>query len=105
MNVRYGSPGHKGVKTLMAVGADDLDHSPVERAVKVGGFLSVAVWGFGVLIDNETVKNVGFGAAVGLFGVQVASGVLGPRQVEVVRNSPTTAADWNFLHSYRGDSW
>lgn len=68
----FGPPGHKGVTTLMSVGADPLGaDDTVEANVRTGGYLAAGLWLVGVATGNRALRRLGFGAAVALFGVQV----------------------------------
>lgn len=61
MHLAYGPPGHKGVTHLMAVGADDLTPSPIERTVKLAGGASLAVLLLGLLARKPRLVNMGLG--------------------------------------------
>lgn len=63
MQIAYGPPGHKGVTHLMAVGADDLTPSPIERTVKVAGGVSLAVLLLGALTGKPRLVHMGLGGA------------------------------------------
>lgn len=77
MKVSYGSPGHKGVTHLMAVGAAELEEGPTDRAVKLGLYGSVATTALGMFIGSSTVRNLGLGAVLALLAVRQASGAHG----------------------------
>jgi hypothetical protein len=64
MQVSYGSPGHRGVTDLMAVGADDLEETSADRAARNMTMLGVAVALVGVLVGSKAAKYAGAGAAV-----------------------------------------
>jgi hypothetical protein len=85
MQVSYGPPGAKGVTQLMAVGADEHEGNVTEQAVKTGGLLAVGVWGLGLLLGSRSLQNVGMGAGLALFGVQM---VAGRQRVSVVKPAP-----------------
>ena len=88
MKVSYGPPGHRGVTQLMAVGADDFELNKTEKMVKTGGLIAIGIWGLGMIMGSNTVKNIGFGGALALFGVQAVSG--GGTRVEVSKTIPPT---------------
>lgn len=71
----YGPPGHKGVTTLMSVGgSEDLggDEAVLVYA-RQGGYIAAGVWLVGLATGIDTLKKMGFGAAVALFLVQALS--------------------------------
>src|SRR5512147_71251 len=83
MNVSYGPPGQKGVTTLMAVGADDLEQTTTDRAVSRASWLAAGAWLFGALTGQRTVKHIGMGATIALVGVRFAAGTLGAKRIAV----------------------
>jgi len=83
MNISYGPPGARGVTQLMAVGADDIEHTATDRAVKVGSLIGLAVLGYGLVAKHKCAKTLGLGAVVALLGVRMASS--GHRTVELTR--------------------
>ncbi|MBT8452958.1 MAG: hypothetical protein KJO40_13400 [Deltaproteobacteria bacterium] len=85
MRISYGPPGQKGVTTMMAVGADEYGQGDLEKAVKTGGLVAVGVWGLGWLLGSKTMRNVGLGAGLALFGVQTLSK---PQKVAVTTPTP-----------------
>lgn len=95
MNVSYGPPGHKGVTTLMAVGADDLEQTSADRAVRCASWLGAGVWLLGALTGQRTMQNVGMGATIALVGVRVATGTLGARTVPVTAPAIAPTAPLN----------
>jgi voltage-gated potassium channel Kch len=92
MKVSYGSPGHKGVTTLMAVGADELGESSTEEAVRIGSWGALAVAILGSVTGEETLAKAGAGAAAALFAIRLIAG----RNDTVVVTAPPapTAGLW-----------
>ncbi len=90
MQVSYGPPGHKGVTQLMAVGADEMEAYPTDRAVKIGGLIATGAWALGALTGNRALEHAGFGASIGFFLVELATGGFG-RMVEVTQPAPGPA--------------
>lgn len=73
MNISYGPPGHKGVTHLMAIGADDLDEGPADRAARIGTYVALGAIGVGVLMKSSRTRTLGIGAALALLAVRLAS--------------------------------
>ena len=73
MKISYGSPGHRGVSHLMAVGADELGPTPTAQVVDRGlagaaiaavagaifGMPKLAAGGIGALLALGIVRHVG----------------------------------------------
>jgi hypothetical protein len=97
MQVSYGPPGHKGVTTLMAVGASELEQSPTDAAVSKGIAISFGAMLIGVLVGSNTIKKMAAGAAIGLFGAKLASGAYGSK-VQVTQAGPATPAPAGYYH-------
>jgi hypothetical protein len=68
MRISYGPLGHRGVSTLMAVGADEYP-TPSDRARQVGVALGGAAFVLGLLSGSRTVRDMGAGAALALLVV------------------------------------
>lgn len=92
MQIAYGSPGHKGVTHLMAVGAAELEEGAADRAAKLGLYGSVAAFAVGVVLGSTTVRNLGLGGAIALWAVRQASGAHG-RNVQVT-TAPAPSQGW-----------
>lgn len=71
MKVSYGEPGNRGVTTLMAVGADDIDNTAAEAALNKGTVVALAASAVGFLLGIKTVRNMGLGGALALYGVRL----------------------------------
>ena len=65
MRLSYGPPGHKGVTTLMAVGADEYPN-PTDRHIQAGVALSASAAVLGFLSGSRTLRDAGAGAAAAL---------------------------------------
>jgi len=91
----YGPPGHKGVTSIMGLGADDIEPAPYQRSNRTVGLVAVGVWALGALSGNQKLRDFGFGAGMALF----AAGLL-TRQAEkkeagaAVVLSPPPAQGW-----------
>lgn len=88
MKISYGPPGARGVSTLMAVGASDIDQTPTDRAVQVGGWVSLAAAIGGAVIGSKTIRDLGLGGAIALFAVRAVTNA--PQQVAVTTPIPPT---------------
>lgn len=90
MKVSFGPPGQRGVTTLMAVGADDIEESPTDRNITVGLGLGTAASLLGLLVGSSTIRNLGMGAVVALYAVRWKS-----QQPQVVAvTQPPPASGW-----------
>jgi uncharacterized membrane protein YiaA len=70
---------------MMAVGADEYGPGELEKAVQTGGMVAVGVWALGFLLGSKTIRNVGLGAGLALFGVKALAK---PQKVAVTK-APT----------------
>jgi hypothetical protein len=71
MRVSYGPPGHKGVTTLMAVGADEYPTN-TDRNLQIGVALSASVAVLGALAGSKRARDMGAGAAAALLLLKIA---------------------------------
>lgn len=71
MQVSYGPPAQRGVTSLMAVGAVDIDESATDQRVRGGSYGALAVAALGVLMGSRTIRDVGIGGAVALFAIRL----------------------------------
>jgi hypothetical protein len=69
-HIEYGPPGHRGVTTIMGVGADP-DDDKLQSTLKLAGWASVGLWTLGLVIGSRDLKMAGFGAACATFAVQL----------------------------------
>lgn len=70
MKISYGPPGQRGVTTLMAVGADDIEESPTDHNITIGLGLGSAVSVLGFLVGSSTLRCLGLGAVAALYAVR-----------------------------------
>ncbi len=63
----YGPPGHKGVTSIMGLGANDLDPAAYQQSNRTVGMVAVGVWALGLISGNKPLRDFGFGAGVALF--------------------------------------
>ena len=72
MQITYGPGARHGVTSLMAVDGVDDNGGATEHALKVGTLLGVGALALGVVVGSGTLKHVGLGAALAIFGVRMA---------------------------------
>jgi hypothetical protein len=97
MQVSYGPPGHKGVTTLMAVGASELEQSQADAALSRGITISFAAFVVGALVGSTMLKAMAAGSWIGLFGAKLASGAYGSK-VQVTQAGPAAPAPSGSYH-------
>ncbi len=75
--VAYGPAGSHGVQSIMGIGAyapaelDEVFIPPdIETALTRAGWISVGLWGLGVVADKPALRGVGIGGAAVAFGVK-----------------------------------
>lgn len=73
MKLSYGSPGHKGVTHLMAVGADEYPPSRAEELVGIGAAASAGLLLVGLLTGRRRVFDIALGAAIATIPAYVVS--------------------------------
>lgn len=81
MRIDYGTPGHRGVTHLMAVGDSEYSDPAVLEVVKRGGMVAGAAVLAGWLLGAGRVTNMGLGAVAALVAVHMAA--TGQRKVPV----------------------
>jgi hypothetical protein len=71
--IEYGPPGHKGVTQIMGLGAasDVAALVPKDTAARNTGLLAAATWLGGLVIGNNTAKNIGIGGLLAVAYIQV----------------------------------
>ncbi len=77
MKVAYGPPGQSGVQTLMHVGEDgDGDESRNAQIHQISGtvgMVSVGLWAFAYLSDDDNLRRYAFAGALGSFFARLAT--------------------------------
>lgn len=73
MQVSYGTPGHRGVTHLMAVGADEYGDDDVARVVRTGGMIAGSALLLGYLLGSPRWTGLALGASAALVAVRVAA--------------------------------
>lgn len=74
MQVAFGTPGHRGVTHLMAVGEDEYGTSgDVMAVVRVGGMVAGGMLLLGFLAGRPRMTGLGLGAVAALTAVHVAA--------------------------------
>ena len=63
VTMEYGPPGHKGVTSIMGIGATDIEPTSYGSSLVRVGVLAGALWVAGGVIGSNTLKNVGLGGA------------------------------------------
>lgn len=67
--MEYGPPGHKGVTSIMGIGATDIEPTNHAASMKRVGVLAGVLWVAGGVIGSNTLKNIGIGGAGALVAV------------------------------------
>jgi hypothetical protein len=80
----------------MAVGDADIEQSKTDHALKFGGYVALGALAAGVLLQRRTLRNLGAGAALAVYGVRLAAGTLGSHPVAVAPATPAAASGWPF---------
>jgi hypothetical protein len=91
MQVSYGSPGHKGVTHLMAVGDAEMEESSADRAVTIAlrGSVILALVGYG--LGSKMAANIGLGGVLALLAARQLAG----RRTRMVQvSAPAPAGRW-----------
>ena len=76
MHVAYGPPGQSGVQTLMHVGADDgndQQNAQIHQISGTVGMVSVGVWAWAYLAEDETLRKYAFATSVLSFVARLAT--------------------------------
>jgi hypothetical protein len=76
VKVEYGPPGQSGVKTLMHVGEEDgpvARNAEIHRVSGTVGMVSVGVWAWAYLADNEQLRKYAFATSVMSFVAKFAT--------------------------------
>jgi hypothetical protein len=84
----YGPPGHKGVTSIMGLGANDLEPAPYQQSNRTVGMVAVGVWALGALSGNRKLRDFGFGAGLAVF----AAGLLTRRAEQKAAGAPATSS-------------
>ena len=61
--MEYGPPGHKGVTSIMGIGAADIEPTNYGASLMRVGVLAGVLWVAGGIIGSNTLKNIGIGGA------------------------------------------
>lgn len=69
--ISYGPPGHRGVTTLLAVGADEYESS-TDKAIRTGTLAAAGAVAAGVVAGSTFLKLGGMGALLALVAVRYA---------------------------------
>lgn len=75
LDLAFGPPAHRGVTTLMSVGADDpatptAVGTPLDDYTRKGIWVAGAVAAAGVVFGSGLLRNVGLGGAAALLGAR-----------------------------------
>jgi hypothetical protein len=98
--IEYGPPGHKGVTSIMGLGALDIEDRVIKvlppstkplRDVMLG---SGAVWLFGLVTGSNTAKNVGLGAIAAVFMVKTMMKARDSSAAPAPSLGPQTTQGW-----------
>ncbi len=75
MKIARAPAAHRGVTMIMGVGAADelAACPPYDKAIKTAGALSVAAWVVGMVVGSNTIRNIGFGGALAVFGAHMVA--------------------------------
>jgi hypothetical protein len=73
MQIEHGPPGVGGVKTLMHVGADEVETMSAAPNAKTVQRVGLAAWALGHVLRQPELRRVGLALAAGALAVRLIS--------------------------------